>query len=258
MKLVLRGLLLTTLFFTYLLLPSVGNALENIRLEEDEMLPRSEQSKAHHERIKKVLSSEDFARKKTVKRWRYKYADDDGDIYSESKIEAAKAMEGRGDGFITGLASVLEVILWGLFAFVILFVAIKYRHQVREFISGLGQEESEHELPTTMFGMDVQKTSMPKDIVQVAKQHWRAGEHRQGIALLLRGSLISLLHEHGCRFFDSDTESECCERIEEQAASNISQYMRGLVGVWQQVAYAHRVPSDTEFDALCSEWKKVF
>lgn len=236
------------------------SAVENFKLEEGESLPRSELSKAHHAHIEKVLSSDDFARKKTVKRWRVKDITDEetrDEAYPEWVIDTVEAMEGGG-GFISSLASVIEVFLWLLVIGLILFVVLKYREQIGGFLSELGRDEPDAELPTTMFGLDVQKSSMPKDVVETARQHWIDGERRQGIALLLQASLIALLHDHGCRFFDSDTESECCERIEQQASKSLSSYMWKLVGAWQQIAYAHREPSDTQFDGLCREWREVF
>lgn len=233
-------------------------AEENLKLEDGEVLPRSDLSEENHKQIEEILTSEDFARKKTVKRWRFKYLqDDDEDVYSESEIEAARRMENQGN-FIFGVASVLEVMLWCLLIFLIAFFVWKYRHQMSEFLSNLGKEDAAPELPTTMFGLDVKKTSMPKDVVQSARQHWLNGERRQGIALLLQASLIALLHDHDCRFIDSDTESECCERIEQQAPKNMSAFMWKLVTAWQQIAYAHRVPADQHFDELCQEWREVF
>ena len=234
-------------------------AEENLKLDEGEALPRSELSEENYKQIEKILSSEDFARKKTVKRWRFKYLqdDDEEDVYSDSEIEAARRMEGQGS-FVYGLASVLEVMLWLLLIFIIGFLIWKYRHQMSEFLSNLGKEDAAPELPTTMFGLDVKKTSMPKDVVESARQHWLNGERRQGIALLLQASLIALLHDHDCRFIDSDTESECCARIEQQAPKNMSSFMRKLVSAWQQIAYAHRAPADQLFDELCQEWREVF
>jgi len=243
-----------------LILSFSSKAEENFTLEEGESLPRSEMSRAHHTEIEKVLSSEDFARKKDVTRWRLKNIDDKetrDESFPEWMIDAVEIMEG-GSGFFSGLAAVLEVLLWLSLAILVILVFVKYREQVGDFFAGLGQDEVEAELPTMMFGLDVKKTSQPKDVVKAARQHWLNGEQRQSIGLLLQASLIALLHDHGCRFFDSDTESECCERIEQQAPNTVSAYMLTLVSAWQQVAYAHRAPSDSEFDGLCQQWREVF
>ena len=188
-------------------------AQQNIKLDDDETLPRSSLSEENYQMIEEILSSEDFSRKKTVKRWRFKYFDDEDedDVYSQAEIDAAEAMENQNP-LLLGFASVLEVVLWALFAIVIVIVVLNYRRQIGDFFSELGRDEEVPELPTTMFGLDVKKTSMPTDVIQTAKQYWRDGEHRQAVAALLQASLIALLHEHGCRFIDSDTESECCER----------------------------------------------
>jgi len=76
--------------------------------------------------------------------------------------------------------------------------------------------------------------------------------------VLLRSSLIKLLHEHSCRFFSSDTEAECCDRIDQQATQDVSSYMRILVAVWQRIAYAHIDPTEDKFEQLCVQWREVF
>lgn len=248
-------------FFLFLVLGVQSALADNFTLEEGESLPRSQVSEAFHADIEKTLSSDDFARKKTVTRWRIKDLEDlkeeqDGS-FPEWIIDLVEFFEGSSS-FFSGLAKVLEVLLWLLFIGVILFVLFRYREQIENFVTGLRQSEPEAELPTTMFGLDVQKTSLPKDVVALAKEHWLAGEARQGIAVLLRASLIRLLHEHDCRFLDSDTEAECCQKIDHQTSAPLSKYMRTLVGAWQQIAYAHRQPSTPDFENLCDHWRQVF
>jgi len=256
----LRRLSRLLLFSIALALSPVALGEQNFTLEEGESLPRSAASTEAHSQIESVLASDDFAREKIVTRWRLKnWQDKDNrdESFPEWFIKAVEFFE-RSDRFFSGLATILEVLLWLLVAAVIIFVLQRYRSQIGDFISGLGQHEPEPELPTTLFGLDVKKTSLPKNVIESAQQLWRGGESRQGIALLLRASLIKLLHEHGCRFMDSDTESECCERINSQLAGKVSDYMWQLVSSWQQVAYAHNVPSDHEFDQLCAGWEEVF
>ena len=125
-------------------------------------------------------------------------------------------------------------------------------------MSNIGAKEKHVELPTSLFGLDIQKDSIPDDVVAEAQKHWSSGDKRLASATLLRASLIKLLHEHDCRFFSSDTEAECADRIEQQARQDISGYMRKLVAVWQRVAYAHLDPSEDEFRQLCTQWSEVF
>jgi len=114
------------------------------------------------------------------------------------------------------------------------------------------------DLPSNLFGLDVKKENIPVDVLQEARNLWSENKPREAVAVLLRSSLIKLLHEHNCRFFDSDTEAECCDRIDQQAPQKNGVYMRKLVSVWQAIAYAHSPPSESIFEQLCHEWAEVF
>jgi len=247
----------------FLLLGSQLAQAENFTLDKGESLPRTEVSEEFHSTIEEVLTSDDFARKKIVNRWRLKSIEDlqkEQELdpsFPEWIIDLVRFFEGT-TGFFAGLAKVFEVLLWALLIGVIIYILLRYRTQIEGFFSSMGQSEPEVELPVTMFGLDVQKTSLPEDVVGEAKADWSRGDYRQAIAVLLRASLIKLLHDHDCRFLDSDTESECCEKIDDQASASLSKYMRGLVSAWQQIAYAHKKPNDANFDQLCAQWREVF
>jgi hypothetical protein len=233
---------------------------QNFTLESGQSLPRSENSKRYHADIEKVLAGADFAQRKEITARRFK--DVTNEETREEKfprwiIDLVKAMEASSGG-IAIFATILEVLVWTLFIALIVFFLIKYRSQLQGFVSNIGATKKQVDLPTSLFGLDIHKDSIPDDVLAEAQKHWSGGDKRLALATLLRASLIKLLHEHGCRFFSSDTEAECADRIEQQTAQDISGYMRVLVSVWQRVAYAHVDPSDTEFKQLCSQWPEVF
>lgn len=233
---------------------------QNFTLESGESLSRSENSKRYHAEIEKVLAGADFAQRKEITARRLK--DVTNEETREEKfprwiIDLVKAMEASSGG-IAVLATILEVLVWILFIAFMVFFLVKYRSQLRGFVSNIGTTKKQVELPTSLFGLDIHKDSIPDDVVAEAQKHWSRGDKRLALATLLRASLIKLLHEHGFRFFSSDTEAECADRIEQQAPQDISDYMRVLVTVWQRVAYAHLDPSENEFKQLCSQWPEVF
>ena len=232
----------------------------NFTLESGESLPRSETSTLFYAEIEKVLAGVDFAQREKVTRRRVKDVTDEETRESKFPqwiIDLVKAVEGM-DGGLAIFATILEVLVWTLAVGLILFLLIKYQTQLRDWATGIGSKESEPELPTSLFGLDIKKESIPEDVVTTARSHWLNGEKRLAVAVLLRSSLIKLLHEYGCRFFGSDTESECCERIDQQVEQGISVYMRMLVSAWQRIAYAHIDPSDQQFEQLCRQWREVF
>jgi len=233
---------------------------ENFTLESGESLPRSEASKRYHSEIEKVLAGADFAQREKVTRRRVKDVTDKEtreDKFPQWIIDLVKSIESMEDG-IAIFAKILEILAWMLAIGLTFFVVIRYRTQLQGWVSNIGSNELEPELPTSLFGLDIQKESIPEDVVRTAEGHWLEGEKREALAVLLRSSLIKLLHEHSCRFFSSDTEAECCDRIDQQAEQDISVYMRELVSVWQRIAYAHIDPSEDRFKHLCAQWREVF
>lgn len=241
-------------------LPSYANAPEK---QKEASIKRSIKGQAYYEQIQEVLSQQAFGEKKKVKRWRLKEQKEDKEQenaflkWLNDFLKGFKGRDKKSDGSLS-IAKGIEVLLWALVIGLIFYLLIKYRTQIQAFVTGIGVAPDSPALPSTMFGLDVKKTSMPDDVVGSAKAFWQSGEHRQAIALLLRGSLIKLIHEHQCFFQDSDTEAECCERIEQHVPQTLSQYMHLLVQVWQQLAYGHRVPSQAVFDSLCRQWQEVF
>jgi len=72
-----------------------NNYQGNFTLEDGEKLPRSNQSKSYHSQIKKILDNDDFSRKESVKRWRFKQDKDErNELYPEWLIEFVEWLEG--------------------------------------------------------------------------------------------------------------------------------------------------------------------
>jgi len=140
----------------------------------------------------------------------------------------------------------------------VIFIIYRYQESIRDFASGSFKSETAPELPTTLLGLDLKKEKLPTKVADVAHQLWSQGKHREAVALLLRASLISLIQDFRIKLYDSDTEAECCDRIELRAPNNLSNYMRRLVAAWQSIAYAHRIPPKHEFQALCEAWPSLF
>ncbi len=269
---------IATLVFAALMLPSNAIAQDgdsedlytggNFTLEEDQTLPRSASSTAYHSEIKEILLGDEFAQKETVTRRRFIDLFDENDsLDEEEQLEDGKfpvwiiktvRFISSVNKAVGGFAQLLEIILWGSVIALIIFLIVKYREQISAWVSDIKNDESEPELPTTLFGLDIQKDTVSDDVVAEAKAFWQAGDRRQAVATLLRSSLITLLHDYKCRFFSSDTEAECCDRIDQQVNQAISLFMRSLVLVWQRIAYAHIEPSEAEFEQLCSRWQEVF
>lgn len=239
---------------------SDDQSASNFVLEDGQELSRSELSQDYYSQIKEVLSNDDFARKETVTGWRW--IDTEDETTRKEKIPGwiitiIEFLEHFAGAF-AGFALAIELLLWAGLIALFAYVFYRYHDNIRTFVNKLGNQPEHQELPTTLLGLDVKKESLPKHIVKSASQLWSAGEHRQAIALLLRATLIKLIHENAVQLYDSDTESECCERVDEQAPKPQSGYLRSLVSAWQSIAYAHTVPSEQTFKSLCDGWSTTF
>ena len=237
---------------------------------EDSGYTQSAKALGYSKQIADVLSGDDFGKTKYVKSWRFIDTSDEqarAEKIPEWLIKFIEwveswdwgdSSEDSSDVNFSSIAKFLEVLLWVVAISLILLVIYKFRDDIVTIARSLKHEPNSESLPTTMFGLDIKKESLPDDVVATAREEWGKGEQRSALATLLRASLVNLLNDHGCRFYDSDTEAECCQRIDKQASKPLSQYMRLLVSAWQQVAYAHRAPSNESFDVLCKQWTEVF
>ena len=234
---------------------------------ERELSPKAQQ---YRQQISEILDDEPFNNTATVTRWRLKGEDGDTpreELFPEWIIDILEFFE-RNEKRVVAVSRVVEVVLWIVFGAVIIWLIIRYREQLAALLARLIAPSERRELPSSMFGLEISKESLPDDVVAESQLLWRQGEVRRSIGLLLRASLSRLLHDYDCRFEASDTEEECYSRVASMASNTapdqqarvtgISAYMRSLVTVWQQLAYGHQTPEDETFQALCRQWQEVF
>jgi len=248
--------------------PEEQNDIELVDDAPQEIIKRSERAQAYYEQIGDVLKGEEFGKTEFVKAWRLiKDEEAQEEKFPEWLIKLFEWLEknqkdksdDKSYSFnLFDIALGLEVLLWILVIGLLVLVMVKYREQIGSIVGLLKPSQKAESLPTTMFGLDIQNETLPDDILGTARENWQSGEPRLALATLLRASLVRLFTDHQCRFYDSDTEAECCQRIDKQAPSILSGYMRLLVSAWQQIAYAHRVPSNDDFEVLCVKWQEAF
>ncbi|NNF97018.1 MAG: DUF4129 domain-containing protein, partial [Halobacteria archaeon] len=112
---------------------------------------------------------------------------------------------------------------------------------------------------TTLFGMDIQPASLPKDIAAESRRLWQDGQHRQALSLLYRGSLSRLVNNHLLELNDSMTEGDVlnCARSA-SLPDDLLSFLQQLTLAWQTVAYAHRQPAENKVDSLLKDWPNHF
>lgn len=238
-----------------------ANYSGNFVLKEGDKIPRSKTSELYHDDITEVLADDDFGRYETVELWRIKdrdNADDedgfwDWDLFPDWFTDAFKL----GSGSSVGFAFVLELLLWLALGAGIVWLVLTYREQIKGLISGVGASATP-DLPVSLFGIELEQSQLPENIVSTAIDLWNKDKRREATALLLRASLIKVLNQYPCHLFDSDTENECVAKIQQSSPPNISAYMRKLVDLWLALAYAHIFPSEAQFKDVCASYQEVF
>ncbi len=220
--------------------------------------------------IRDILLGEDFHNIKTEESWQLKGLDNNNEDEEESAfpewmINFAEWMENNG-GFLSGLgeffrttAKLLELMLWIVVISLVLFLIFHFRHLLAKVWQERGGDEKiEIEPPKVLFGLDVTQESLPDDVVASAQAAWQQGNQRQALGILLRSSIIKLLHDHQYPFNEGNTEQECAKIVEKKGNKHISQYFWPLTRTWQAIAYAHKDCSEESFVNLCQHWNEVF
>ena len=211
--------------------------------------------------IDEVLNGEDFGETKIEKSWRLKEKitnkEERESEVPEWLINIIEFFEAISDSSV-GLAQWIEVLLWILVAVIVGFLLIRYKGSIAQFVSSFSSNSTKYQLPSEMLGLDIRRESLPDHIVDSAKKLWQEGQQRQGLALLLRASLSHLLHEKDCFFHPGDTEINCYQKIKALNEEKLTECAGNLIQAWQQLAYAHKMPSYEEFVSICRQWDEVF
>jgi len=256
--------LTTKVFIVFVMLNCLGVSASSAESSVQNKQPQTirpdidNEPKAYYQdAINKVFNGKDFNGKKSVKAWRLKEKFKDEGRVPDWIISVIEFFERNAERFIT-FAKTIEVALWIAFICLIIYLLFRYRKSIQQFVTQLGNQQSDADLPSEIFGLDVRRESLPEDIVSTAQKLWNSGESRESFSLLLRGTLSKLIHDYDCQFQKGDTEMDCCQRVAELGNANLDQFMHDLTIGWQQLAYAHQTPSQQAFDSVCQTWKQVF
>ena len=99
--------------------------------------------------------------------------------------------------------------------------------------------------------MELAPEKLPADVPQAATELAAAGRLREALSLLYRGALSELVHKRGVQLLASHTEGEAVR------LAGVP-YFAVLVDAWRRCAYARRLPSSTEVEALARSYAAAF
>jgi hypothetical protein len=116
------------------------------------------------------------------------------------------------------------------------------------------KDEVQFEAPKVVMGMQITRESLPDDILAAAMAAWDAGNAREALSLLYRGSLSWLVTQRRVPIRDSDTEEDCLSHVAQHAPQPEATFFHQLTGAWVQTAYATLPVTRDEVMHLCARW----
>lgn len=199
---------------------------------------------AADEAVREVLKAPEFeVHKEQSKRWVPEFDD------KESKKKGKP-------WHLEAVAAVSQMLFWLLVAGLVAWL-IYYLVNNRHLFLVRGARKAEVAPPTVIMGMNITRASLPDDIVAAARAAWAAGDFKEALSLLYRGSLSWLVTRRRVPISDSDTEEECLAQVILAGPQTEADYFRQLTGAWVQAAYALLPVSNAEMDTLCDSWPFV-
>ncbi|WP_395751092.1 DUF4129 domain-containing protein [Prosthecobacter sp.] len=225
-------------------------------------MPSSSQAAAKTdpaEAVESVLKHPDFEVHKMPSRvWVPDLDPKEAEKEKEKEKEKERADNGNFDGSLGSLLAHLglggfSIIFWAIIAGLVAWLIVYLVNNRHLFISR-GVSRAPVRAPKVLMGMNITPESLPDDLVTCARKAWAAGDFKEALSLLYRGSLSWLVNRRRVPISDSDTEEDCLLQVLQAGEKTEADYFRQLTGAWVQVAYAVMPVSNEEMGALCDKW----
>jgi hypothetical protein len=149
-----------------------------------------------------------------------------------------------------------EVLFWLVIVGLVVWLVI-YLVNNRQMFVTRGVSKAPVRAPKVIMGLNITRESLPDDIVAAARAAWAAGDFKEALSLLYRGSLSWLVTRRHVPISDSDTEEDCLVHVLKAGEKTEASYFKQLTGAWVQIAYAVLPVSDEEMKSLCDQWPFV-
>jgi hypothetical protein len=155
-------------------------------------------------------------------------------------------------------AFIMELLFWLVVLVLVGVLVFRYRHWLAAYLPQKTQLPTRRRPPTSLFGLDLTRESLPEDINTAALALWQAHQPRAALGLLYRASLSRLI-ETGLDIEESHTEMECLT-LAQSSALNVQtlNYFTELTKVWRRLAYGHLTPDTAVAERLCMTWHKTW
>jgi len=160
--------------------------------------------------------------------------------------------------FISGLSTVLKVVLIAMLIGVVAAFLYRYRDKLGAFSFARNVVKA-----TEIAGMDIRPESLPDDVAKQVAELWQRGQRRAALALLYRATVSRLVNDNHLKLTQGATEGDCLrEVLHAQRRQELSETRSGVTrlvtDVWLHAAYADRWPDDAMIVSHCAAWRKEF
>lgn len=181
--------------------------------------------------------------------------------FCQTKIVAiaeTKPAEQFEPEWMSGLTSLANLLQWLAIAVLIaLLIWLLVRLQPGNWLRG-GDERPGKRLPEDRTRDLLDRVDENLDqVLEASERAWQAGDRRLALSLLYRGAIVRIWpHDRNDR---ARTEGEVLAALRRQPApASLMSMMRALIRLWQQSAWAHRMPSDDNFREIHQRWAETF
>jgi hypothetical protein len=185
----------------------------------------------------------------TQERWRFREGD---------QSEESFRLDSANDNLARWFAAMVEYALWfgvGVFAGVTAWWLWRQRPRAR----GSRPRRATAQKIQPLLGRNQLLASPNPELGADAWRLWTAGQPREALRLLYRGSLLGLTIRHGLPISASATEDDCLRLAAAQLSDpELLGFIHRLTCAWQATAYAHRPPNEAEARNLCQGWPRHF
>ncbi len=200
--------------------------------------------------LDKLATDPNLAAERTVRmlRWQEKEKAEETSSWGE-RLASLRRWLG---GLFGWVAESGRVLLWTAAALLVGLLAIYLVRVIRA--RGMPQLPRQFVAPSHVRDLDIRPESLPDDVGTAARTLFDRGEQRAALALLYRGLLSRLVHEHAVPIRASSTEGDCLALATPRVGASTAHYAARLVATWQGAVYGGAVPLTTEIESLCADF----
>ncbi len=195
------------------------------------------------QQIGEIMQSEELSGMHTRKVWMPREQDQDTPEDSAAWVETLQLL----------VANITKIALW-IGVIVLLVMAFVYRQRILALLKPARRKLPEQRPPDILFGMDIRPESLPDDIASACRKLWETGQHREALSLLYRAALMRLTRHERLAIQDSHTEGDILQLARPHLSAARMVWLTAVTHVWQEIAYAHRIPEDAQVIPLFEAW----